>query len=144
MQSGKSDRSSEAPTTASISQVQNVLAVALKWQIWGVVVSAQVSTEQAAQTYLLPLFFLLSHSECCQKQLSHTSSKMLELSPSPMSPAPSQASRALSSQIAWELLPPLSTMYSPGSSSLGGLVTQEGTNRTDAAQKNNDAGSCRA
>lgn len=50
------------PTTAGISLLQNVLAVALKWQIWGVAVSAQVLPSNQHwlwQSYLLPLFFLL-------------------------------------------------------------------------------------
>lgn len=105
------------PLPASVRCSCHVLVEALKWQIWGVAVSAQVSTEQPAltpaQTYLLPLF-LLSHSECRQKQLSHTSSKMPELSPSPRSPAPSEVLRALCSQIAQKVLPHLSTIYSPG------------------------------
>lgn len=131
-----------------------MLAGALKRQIRGVVLSAQVSTEQPAltpaQTYLLPLFFfLLSHSECRQKQLSHAPSRVPRLSPSLRFPASSEASRALCSQIAGELLPRPSTTYSPGRGARpptalqegAGLVTQEGAPRTDATRKDNDAGS---
>lgn len=100
-----------------------------------------------AQSYMLPLFSPLSHLECRQEQLSYTSSKKLEISPSQRPPAPSEVLVAPCSQTAWELLPRPSTTRTrahsraacsaAGSSSRGQLVTH-GTpwaHGMDAARK---------
>lgn len=51
--------SSRAPTTAGTSQLQNVLAVALKWQIWGVVLNARMHEKPALWHSLTCCHFFL-------------------------------------------------------------------------------------
>lgn len=136
--------SSRAPTTAGTSQLQNVLAVALKWQIWGVVLNARMHEKPALWHSLTccHFFFLLwiICSSCSTQPVKIWSSAH----PQDM-------------QLLWRCwwpyafrksLPGLSTMHQGAelgcNSSHGQLGPQDSAHRIDAAWKAEYASCCRA
>lgn len=84
-----------------------------------------------ALIYLLPPFSLLSHSVCCQQQLSHTSSMKLELSPAPGSPVPYAARQLECCFPAWAGHSPWRAKPALAAAALWGAASDSGRDTRD-------------